>query len=60
MLTRMAGQKGPDAEGRAPAPPAGRTNRAMTGAQESNAMPLPGQNNGHSAPLTPPKRASGP
>ena len=43
-----------------PDPTAGRTNRTMTKAQESNAMPLPGQNNDHSAPLTPPKRASGP
>ena len=39
---------------------AGRTNRAMSPAQESSAMPLPGQNNDHSAPLTPAKRASGP
>jgi hypothetical protein len=34
----------------------GRTNNSMTRAQESNAMPLPGQNNDHSAPL--PKPAS--
>ncbi len=39
---------------------AGRTNSSMTGAQESNAMPLPGQNNDHSAPLAPAKRASAP
>ncbi len=38
----------------------GRTNGAMTRAQESSAMPLPGQNNDHSAPLATAKRASGP
>jgi hypothetical protein len=41
-------------------PQAGRTNRSMSRAQESTAMPMPGQNNDHSAPLTPAKRASGP
>lgn len=40
-------------------PTAGRTNRDLTRAQESRAMPLPGQNNDHSAPLGPAKRASG-
>lgn len=37
---------------------AGRSNSTLTRAQESTAMPLPGQNNDHSAPLTPAKRAS--
>jgi hypothetical protein len=41
-------------------PTAGRTNGAMTRSQESSAMPLPGQNNDHSAPLSPAKRASSP
>ena len=41
-------------------PAAGRSNKAMTNAQESSAMPLPGQNNDHSAPLPPAKRASSP
>jgi hypothetical protein len=41
-------------------PAAGRTNRAMSREQESSAMPLPGQNNDHSAALTPAKRASAP
>lgn len=41
-------------------PAAGRSNKAMTRAQESTAMPLPGQNNDHSAPLPAPKRASSP
>ena len=41
-------------------PALGRSNRALTPAQESTAMPLPGQNNDHSAPLGPPKRASAP
>lgn len=38
---------------------AGRTNGTMTPAQESGAMPLPGQNNDHSAPQAPARRASG-
>lgn len=41
-------------------PELGRSNSAMTRTQESSAMPLPGQNNDHSAPLPPAKRASGP
>ena len=41
-------------------PTAGRFNSTMSRAQESTAMPLPGQNNDHSAPQTPPKRASSP
>lgn len=43
-----------------PDPAAGRSNKAMSRAEESTAMPLPGQNNDHSAPLPPAKRASGP
>ena len=45
-----------------PAEPAsaGRTNTGMTRAQESSAMPLPGQNNDHSAPLSTPTRPAGP
>lgn len=39
---------------------AGRANTAMTRREESSAMPMPGQNNDHSAPLAPAKRASGP
>lgn len=39
---------------------AGRANAAMTRSEESSAMPTPGQNNDHSAPLAPAKRASGP
>ena len=39
-------------------PAAARSNSAMTPAQESSAMPMPGQNNDHSAPLTPAKPAS--
>ena len=38
---------------------AGRSNRPMSGAQESAAMPMPGQNNDHSAPLGPARPASG-
>lgn len=38
---------------------AGRANGAMTRGQESSAMPMPGQNNDHSAPLPPARRASG-
>lgn len=40
-------------------PAAARSNSTMTPTQESSAMPLPGQNNDHSAPLTPAKPASG-
>ena len=43
-----------------PDPTAGRSNSAMSRTQESTAMPLPGQNNDHSAPLNPPKAGSGP
>lgn len=35
-----------------------RTNTALTRAQESNAMPMAGQANDHSAPLAPAKAAS--
>lgn len=38
-----------------PDPAAGRTNRSMSRSQESSAMPMPGQNNDHSAPLSPSK-----
>ncbi len=41
-------------------PNAGRSNQPMTRAQESTAMPLPGQNNDHSAPLPPAKGSSSP
>lgn len=41
-------------------PTAGRTNSAMTRGQKSSAMPIPGQNNDHSAPAGPAKRASSP
>lgn len=41
-------------------PAAGRSNNSMSRTQESSAMPLPGQNNDHSAPLTPAPRASAP
>jgi len=40
-------------------PAAERSNSAMSRAQESSAMPVPGQNNDHSAPLGPAKSASG-
>ena len=43
-----------------PAPDGGRTNSSMSSAQESSRMPMPGQNNDHSAPLGPAKPASGP
>jgi hypothetical protein len=41
-------------------PPTGRSNSAMSATQESTAMPMPGQNNDHSAPLGPARRASQP
>ena len=41
-------------------PAAGRTNNAMSRSQESIAMPMPGQNNDHSAPVGPAKQASAP
>jgi hypothetical protein len=40
-------------------PGAGRSNTAMSRAQEASAMPMPGQNNDHSAPLASAPRASG-
>lgn len=43
-----------------PDPAGGRSNNEMSRAQESSAMPLPGQNNDHSAPLAPAKGASRP
>lgn len=36
-----------------------RTNKALTRSEESNAMPLPGQANDHSAPSAAARRASG-
>lgn len=50
----------PAAETAKPAPTAVRTNKAMTRAEESNAMPLAGQANDHSAPVGAGRRASGP
>lgn len=42
-------------------PPTGeRSNRALSSEQESNSTPMAGQNNDHSAPLTPAKPASSP
>ncbi len=35
----------------------GRSNKTLTRAEESTAMPLPGQNNDHSAPLAKPASA---
>jgi hypothetical protein len=43
-----------------PDPALGRSNNAMSAAQESTAMPMPGQNNDHSAPLVPASPASAP
>ncbi len=43
-----------------PAVTAGRENKSISDSQESTAMPLPGQNNDHSAPLIPAKPASSP
>ena len=39
---------------------AGRDNKAMSRTEESTAMPMPGQNNDHSAPLPPSRSASAP
>jgi hypothetical protein len=39
---------------------AGRSNATMTRNQESNGMPMAGQNNDHSAPVAPDKSASAP
>jgi hypothetical protein len=47
----------PDAKP-AEAASAGRTNSAMSPREESTAMPLPGQNNDHSAPLSTAKPAA--
>lgn len=43
-----------------PGAAAGRSNKEMTRAQESSAMPMVGQNNDHSAPLATAKPASAP
>jgi hypothetical protein len=48
------------AESVRPEPATERSNAAMTPAQEFAAMPLPGQTNDHSAPLSTGKPASGP
>lgn len=42
------------------ATPTGRTNKAMTRAEESAAMPMPGQNNDHSAAIAAPNVPSAP
>lgn len=39
---------------------AGRANQTLTPKEESVAMPMPGQNNDHSAPVAPARRASAP
>jgi hypothetical protein len=39
---------------------AGRSNSSLSATQEKSQMPMPGQNNDHSAPLTPAQRASSP
>lgn len=41
-------------------PTLGGSNGTLSAAQESTAMPMPGQNNDHSTPLRPAKRASSP
>jgi len=41
-------------------PTPGGSNDTMSSAQESTAMPMPGQNNDHSTPLRPAKRANSP
>jgi hypothetical protein len=41
-------------------PAQGRSNTSMSAAQESTAMPMPGQNNDHSAPMVPARPASSP
>ncbi len=41
----------PDTAATQPVAPTGRPSGAMTPAQEKSGMPLPGQNNDHSAPL---------
>jgi uncharacterized lipoprotein len=50
----------PPAAPAGPAAAAGRSNKAMTAAEESGAMPLPGQNNDHSAPAATPKAPAKP
>ncbi|MCV2360589.1 hypothetical protein LNV08_16565 [Paucibacter sp. TC2R-5] len=56
----VMGVTGAPATATKPEPTAGRFNGSMSRAQESSAMPMPGQANDHSAPLTPPKASSGP
>jgi hypothetical protein len=43
-----------------PSAESGRSNATMTRSQESNSMPMAGQNNDHSAPVAPDKSASAP
>ena len=50
----------PAAETPNPAVTSVRTNKSMTRSEEATAMPLPGQNNDHSAPVGTARRASGP
>ncbi len=50
----------PDATATQPIPPTGRPSGALTPAQEMSGMPIPGQNNDHSAPLATAKPASSP
>ena len=50
----------PAAETPKPGATAVRENKAMTRAEESNAMPMAGQANDHSAPVGAARRASGP
>ena len=50
----------PAAQASVPDTLAGRATKAMSRAEESTAMPMPGQNNDHSAPLPPARRAGSP
>ena len=50
----------PAAEAPNPAATSVRTNKTMTRSEEATAMPMPGQNNDHSAPVGAARRASGP
>lgn len=50
----------PSAVPAGPTSAAGRSNKAMTAAEESGAMPMPGQNNDHSAPTAPAKAPAKP
>ncbi len=50
----------PAAPASAPGADLGRSNKAMTPGQESGAMPMPGQNNDHSAPVVTDKKTTRP